>query len=82
MICFYLEMRRLTCRFAMHLFFVLAIFSSIQFITVNGEEEDDHDYLQPTITIAILVRNKAHSLPWFFGHLENLNYPKNRLSLW
>lgn len=38
--------------------------------------------LQPTVMVAILARNKAHTLPWFLGQLENLHYPKNRMSLW
>lgn len=36
----------------------------------------------PTILISILARNKAHTLPYFLSTLENLNYPKDRLSLW
>jgi hypothetical protein len=31
--------------------------------------------------IVILVRNKAHLLPHFLYLLENLDYPKNRISL-
>ncbi|KAL5012579.1 hypothetical protein ScPMuIL_011130 [Solemya velum] len=37
---------------------------------------------QPTVVITILVRNKAHVLPWFLGHLEKLDYPKHRIGLW
>lgn len=36
----------------------------------------------PTIVISILARNKAHTLPYFLSLLENLNYPKDRISLW
>ncbi|XP_012266997.2 glycosyltransferase 25 family member [Athalia rosae] len=36
----------------------------------------------PTIVIAILARNKAHTLPYFLTLLENLDYPKDRISLW
>ncbi|KAK3087084.1 hypothetical protein FSP39_001417 [Pinctada imbricata] len=36
----------------------------------------------PFVMIAILVRNKAFILPWFLGHLERLNYPKSRITLW
>ncbi|GIZ03232.1 procollagen galactosyltransferase 2, partial [Caerostris extrusa] len=32
--------------------------------------------------IAILARNKAHTLPYFFAYLERLDYPPNRISLW
>ncbi|XP_031358217.1 glycosyltransferase 25 family member-like, partial [Photinus pyralis] len=37
---------------------------------------------QPTIVIAILIRNKAHTLPYFLSLIENINYPKSRISLW
>ncbi|KAL3870728.1 hypothetical protein ACJMK2_038772 [Sinanodonta woodiana] len=46
----------------------------------NSASEDER--LRPTILVAILVRNKAHVLPWFFGQFENLNYPKDRIALW
>lgn len=36
----------------------------------------------PTVMIALLIRNKAHTLPYFFTYLENLNYPKDRIALW
>ncbi|VDI31941.1 collagen beta-1,O-galactosyltransferase [Mytilus galloprovincialis] len=70
-------MEKLTCR-CISLLFLL----STTLLAVNSDSEESNDYLQPTVTIAILIRNKAHVLPWFFGHLENLNYPKNRISLW
>ena len=27
-------------------------------------------------------RNKAHSLPYFLGGIENQSYPKNRIKIW
>jgi collagen beta-1,O-galactosyltransferase len=36
----------------------------------------------PTIVLAFLVRNKAHTLPYFLTLLERLDYPKDRISLW
>ncbi|GFO17746.1 glycosyltransferase 25 family member 1 [Plakobranchus ocellatus] len=38
--------------------------------------------LLPTVVIATLVRNKAHTLPWFLGLIETLDYPKDRIALW
>jgi collagen beta-1,O-galactosyltransferase len=35
-----------------------------------------------TVVIAFLVRNKAHTLPYFLTLLERLHYPKHRISLW
>ncbi|KFB49662.1 Glycosyltransferase 25 family member [Anopheles sinensis] len=36
----------------------------------------------PTVMVAVLVRNKEHTLPYFFSYLEELDYPKDRVSLW
>lgn len=36
----------------------------------------------PSILIVTLIRNKAHTLPYFFSYLENQNYAKDRISLW
>jgi len=37
---------------------------------------------QPTVFISILVRNKAHTLPYFLSLLENQTYPKSRIILY
>ncbi|CAG9770550.1 unnamed protein product [Ceutorhynchus assimilis] len=37
---------------------------------------------KPTILVAVLVRNKQHTLPYFLSNLEKLDYPKDRISLW
>ena len=39
-------------------------------------------FLPSTVVVALLVRNKAHTLPWFLGQLELLDYPKDRIALW
>ncbi|XP_064458740.1 procollagen galactosyltransferase 1-like isoform X2 [Ornithodoros turicata] len=36
----------------------------------------------PAVLVAILARNKAHVLPYFFGYLEQQQYPKSRISVW
>ena len=36
----------------------------------------------PTILIALMVRNKAHILPYVLSYLEQQIYPKHRLALW
>ncbi|KAE8750935.1 hypothetical protein FOCC_FOCC002363 [Frankliniella occidentalis] len=36
----------------------------------------------PTVMIAVLARNKAHTLPYFLTLIEKLVYPKSRISLW
>ncbi|XP_014487037.1 PREDICTED: glycosyltransferase 25 family member isoform X2 [Dinoponera quadriceps] len=37
---------------------------------------------EPTVLIAILVRNKAHTLPYFLSLLQRQDYPKQRICLW
>ena len=36
----------------------------------------------PNVMVAVLVRNKEHTLPWFLYYLENLDYPKQHMRLW
>ena len=36
----------------------------------------------PTIFAGIFVRNKEFSLPYFLKAFQDLDYPKNRISLW
>uniref|UniRef100_A0A671WXX3 Cerebral endothelial cell adhesion molecule n=1 Tax=Sparus aurata TaxID=8175 RepID=A0A671WXX3_SPAAU len=36
----------------------------------------------PTVVIAIIARNTAHSLPYYLGALERLDYPKDRITVW
>uniref|UniRef100_A0A8B9FX71 Uncharacterized protein n=1 Tax=Amazona collaria TaxID=241587 RepID=A0A8B9FX71_9PSIT len=37
---------------------------------------------KPTVLLAIIVRNAAHTLPHFLGCIERLHYPKSRIALW
>ncbi|KRY01968.1 Procollagen galactosyltransferase 1-B, partial [Trichinella pseudospiralis] len=39
------------------------------------------ELLEPTVLISVLVRNKAHVLPYFLGTLDSLDYPKRRIQL-
>ncbi|NXO39219.1 GT252 galactosyltransferase, partial [Locustella ochotensis] len=38
--------------------------------------------LQPTVLLAIIARNAAHTLPHVLGCIERLSYPKSRIALW
>ncbi|KAI4882407.1 hypothetical protein NFI96_025174 [Prochilodus magdalenae] len=38
--------------------------------------------LAPRVVIALICRNSEHSLPYFLGAIERLNYPKDRIALW
>uniref|UniRef100_A0A673MWD2 Si:ch211-13f8.2 n=1 Tax=Sinocyclocheilus rhinocerous TaxID=307959 RepID=A0A673MWD2_9TELE len=37
--------------------------------------------LKPKVVIAVLARNSEHSLPYFLGCIERLDYPKDRISI-
>lgn len=47
-------------------------------ITVQGSIM----YQSPKVLIVTLIRNKEHTLPYFFSYLEDQEYPKDRISLW
>jgi hypothetical protein len=74
--------------------FIILIFTTITQYGVYGQKSGhlvpviDNDVPQndreilPTVLIACLVRNKAHTLPYFLSALENLDYPQDRISIW
>ncbi|XP_049884611.1 glycosyltransferase 25 family member [Pectinophora gossypiella] len=47
-----------------------------------SEDSTNQDEKLPTIGVSVLIRNKAHSLPYFFTYLVNLSYPKDRMYIW
>ncbi|KAL3173135.1 hypothetical protein MRX96_012276, partial [Rhipicephalus microplus] len=58
----------------------LSLLSSVG--VVNSSAKGEGDKLEPpTVLIAVILRNKAHVLPYFFGYLEQQSYPKSRISL-
>lgn len=49
----------------------------------SEERSPEESKMQPpTVVVAIIARNGAHSLPYYLGALERLDYPKDRISLW
>lgn len=38
--------------------------------------------LKPKVLIAILARNAEHSLPFYLGCIDRLDYPKDRIAIW
>lgn len=61
----------------------LIIFHSCSLLLATRAWASDDEKLElPTVFIAVIARNKAHVLPYFFGYLEQQNYPKSRISLW
>lgn len=54
-------------------------------LTLANQEQNDTTTTttkSPTVFIAILVRNKAHALPYFLSSLSSLEYTKKRIALW
>ena len=49
--------------------------------SVKKEYQQDQT-VAPTIFVGIFVRNKEFSLPYFLKTLQDLDYPKSRISLW
>lgn len=53
------------------------------FLLLSSAAAADVDGRKPsTVFVAVLVRNKAHALPYFFGALESQDYPKDRMHVW
>ncbi|XP_068617577.1 glycosyltransferase 25 family member [Battus philenor] len=57
-------------------------FVVVKFSPYFCENLPKNTYKWPTVAISILVRNKAHTLPYFFSSLNNLDYPKDRIFIW
>ncbi|KAI8043038.1 hypothetical protein M5D96_004363 [Drosophila gunungcola] len=50
-------------------------------VCIAGQDEEDYQE-PPTVLIALLVRNKAHTLPMFLSYLDQQDYPKQRIAFW
>lgn len=59
---------------------ILVVFYAIS--QNSGENVPKYVRKTPSVLIVTLVRNKAHTLPIFLSYLENLDYPKESISLW
>ncbi|XP_037642447.1 procollagen galactosyltransferase 2 isoform X1 [Sebastes umbrosus] len=76
------------------LYFV--IIAGVLFLHISNTEELPADHLnlnlqpaqgetsvlKPTVLITILARNAQHSLPYFLGCIDRLDYPKDRIAIW
>ena len=45
---------------------------------VSGNADDEN---KPLVFIAVLARNAGYLLPNYFGYIENLKYPKERIAV-
>lgn len=60
-----------------------ALFLSRAECYFSEEKYPEESKMQPpTVVIAIIARNTAHSLPYYLGALERLDYPKDRITVW
>jgi len=48
----------------------------------RAEETSEQTPRAPTVFLAILARNTAHTLPYFFSYIDKLDYPKDRMYIW
>ena len=69
---------RLFCKYIA----LILLLGQIKYVESHTDYVRHAKELQPTVTVAILVRNKAHVLPYFLQAVENLSYPKDRISIW
>jgi len=60
----------------------MAVAVWLAFLAASALGSAADDRKPNTVFVAILVRNKAHALPYFFGALESQDYPKDRMHLW
>ena len=75
------RVRRKSHIYLITLAFLVSLASAFYAPISDSEFEPAQD-LQPTVMVALLVRNKAHILPWMLRYLELQDYPKSRISLW
>lgn len=69
-----------------YLFRIILFFSSLHthlaVSDVVTDLSEESELKEPRVFLAIIARNAAHLLPNWLGYIENLDYPKNRISVW
>ena len=61
---------------------VLVLLSSSLLSIKADDVVEEKPVVAPHVFISVLVTNSAYLLPNFFGYLEGLDYPKDRISIW
>ncbi|XP_068096230.1 procollagen galactosyltransferase 2 isoform X2 [Hyperolius riggenbachi] len=69
--------------------FLLLLPFYLSLLCVSGEELTIEETIlpessvrKPSVLIAIIARNSAHTLPYFLDCIDKLDYPKNRIAIW
>ena len=72
-----------------YLFLITLLFTSLQISSADSKISDvvynrskESAVRDPGVFLAIIARNAAHLLPNWLACIENLDYPKNRMSVW
>lgn len=72
-----------------NLFLITLIFTSLKISSADSKISDvvynrskESAVRDPSVFLAIIARNAAHLLPNWLAYIENLDYPKNRMSVW
>lgn len=72
-----------------YLFLITLIFTSLKISSADSKISDvvynrskESAVRDPSVFLAIIARNAAHLLPNWLAYIENLDYPKNRMSVW
>ncbi|XP_040264218.1 procollagen galactosyltransferase 2 [Bufo bufo] len=64
---------------------LLSILAAVPGQELPVEEEGalpESGFQKPSVLVAIIARNAAHTLPYFLDCLDKLDYPKNRMAIW
>lgn len=64
---------------------LLCLLLTKKYVSSSVDDAALHDSAteeQPLVFLEILSRNQAHILPNFLGYIEQLDYPKDRISVW
>ncbi|XP_058843079.1 probable inactive glycosyltransferase 25 family member 3 isoform X2 [Acipenser ruthenus] len=67
---------------SMFLYVCLGAFSGVRGHFSEEKQPQESTIQKPTVVLAIIARNAAHSLPYYLGAIERLDYPKDRISVW
>lgn len=62
--------------------FLLMLLATHYQLTCSDESTENAQDEPPHVFMGILVRNQAHTLANFFGYIEKLDYPKNKITVW
>lgn len=84
-----LPRNRLVMAVCCNLCLISLLFTSLQISTAESKISDvvynlskESAVREPSVFLAIIARNAVHLLPNWLGYIENLDYPKNRISVW